>query len=350
MPRLINPRYQLKIFGDETFTFEDYYHEHDVEKDLEEEPNRAQVIISNLKDATRGKLVDAANQSAPVELYLTPSGVNDLVLAFKGEFDTSESIFGRPGYESVLSLLSQQNNHRARYIDTKTFAKGTPINDVVSFLIDQTGLPRGRVDELPYQGILFSESLSGPAYPLLRKYAFDLGRYAYILDGTINVTSIHIPQVPNVKQINPGYLLDKPAPTKRNDRRQIEMDTKAVLFNKDIFTKVKRKRKKSLTDTKVPGRTDYVEYQAVDVEVEGISLPCFCIPDLQPDDIINVPTEELGSRLWRVQTVRHYGNSETFSDWSTHVEADAYDDSGGDLEAELLDIVGPAANFIMEYD
>jgi hypothetical protein len=335
MTKLVNPSAKLRIYSDTTYEIEDLYLEFSVNKDLDEEPNSATVIVYNLASGSRNSILEASNKSAPIEIYATPAGSSGYVMAFRGEIDTVRSVNTRPGWETEITCTSQQVNHRSKYVDEKEFAAGTPVNQVIEFFLGEIGLPKGQIDELPTVGTTLSQSFSGPAFKLLQHYVYDFGMYCYILDGTINITDNYERTGATVKQIPVNRLLSEPQPTSRNDRSLIRMITAAETIKRVKNEPFRKGRRKKTRQQKEVGRSDYVEYTATDTLVEGMDFEFLLQPDLQPDSIINVPLVGIDRQLWRVKEVEHSGNTETFDESTSYVSADKYDDTSGDLEASL---------------
>lgn len=345
MAQVVNPRLLVAIIGDtEDIEISDSHVEFSISKDLDEEPNEADLTIYELGGATRDKITAADNQSAPVEIYLTQSGKDELTLAFRGEIDTARHYYGNPMWVTKIHCTSQKENHRTTFVDKKTYAAGTPISDIMQFFIDTIGLTQ-QVDDLPTTGILLSQSFSGPAFPLLRRFASDVGMYAYILDGVLHVSSIYEPQDPTVTEIERDYLRAAPEPTTRIDEELIEMRTVIESTDLDPFPRKKARRKKKVKKIKVAlglgektvirmrsedpveriGESDYVEYDAVDKMIDGVDLEFLCWPSLQPDDLISVDREGYKNVVYRIREVSHYGNNDRFDEWNTDVEADVYE-------------------------
>jgi hypothetical protein len=352
---VINPQIEVKFFGNiETFTIPapgelltpKLAMDFSITKDLDEEPNEATLIISGLSKGTRGKIITAADQSCPVEIRLTPYNSTNLTLAFKGEIDYATNRQTQPGWETEIYMLGQKLSHRSFYVDKKTFAEGTYVDDILDFFIDTIGLPRGKIEniqDLPDRQIgtkiLTAESHTGPAFYLLRKRALDEGMFAYILDGTINMTNIFDPQDITAFSITADMLRMSPEVTSRVDERDIEIRGiyEAVTQNplaKQRIRKPKNKWERKVKSIKRTGQNDYEEYEAVDALVDGANFEIFCQPGLNPDNIVSCDAEDFENRLFRVTQIEHYGNSDDFSDWNTLVETDEYNVSEG-FEAEL---------------
>lgn len=333
--KIKNPRIEIKIFATDTITIndreqsqdDDLFVDFDIEKTLDDEPNTATLVIYNLNESTRANLVNSEEQYAPIEVYITPGGLPDkFVFAFGGEVDTVTNAFTNPGHETVIQCTSQQENHRSLPF-SKTYKKGVRIGNIVNDMIDAVNLPRGNIESIPDTEILISESFSGPAFPILQRYVFDLGMYAYIIDGKIHITDIYEIANPTVVDINPDFFLTNAEQTKRVDKMTIAMKT--VTENRAVnpFAKQRRKKRK---DTKVVGENDYATYQAIDKTIEGIRFTMLCLPDVNPDDII-----PYNDSLYRVKQVYHSGSTDFGGDWNTEIEADVYEDQGGDLSTRI---------------
>ncbi|MCP4604482.1 MAG: hypothetical protein GY847_28830 [Proteobacteria bacterium] len=334
MPKLINPQMTVKVFAESDIEITNSYMEFDIAKDLDDEANEAELTIYNLNENTRNMLARSDMQSPPVEIYLTPAGLTDSVRAFKGEMETIKNSNMRPGYETYLHCTSQQDNHRS-HMFSKTYKAGTPRSVILEELIGPLGinLPRGRIDTLPSSPITLSQSFSGPSFQILKYIALDIGMNAYILDGTVNLTSIYETPAPTVKVIDSNILLAQPQETSRVDAVAIEQRTIVETTSIDPFRKIKKKKK---TKKKKQGPTDYVEYDTVDKEIKGMDFTCICQPDVNPDMIVSTNLDGYSNKLYRVTDVNHYGNNESFDDWTTDIVSDEYDDATGGLST-LLD-------------
>ncbi|MBV6340983.1 baseplate hub protein [Candidatus Magnetobacterium casense] len=341
MAQIVNPRVEVRIFGaTDTITIKDLFMSVAITKDLEDEPNEADLTVYNLAAATRAQLVDADSHAAPVEIYLTPSGIDELVLAFRGEVDNVHHRNMRPGYETTIHCTSQQLNHRSKYIDKKTFAAGTSVSAIVDFFVKEISLP-SQIETLPSQNIILSQSFNGPAFLLLHRFVNDFGMFAFILDGVLHISSVDAPNDPQGISIDPNMLLTAPESTLRTDAERIQ---RMLNFDIDYKDPVKKKRRRKTKVRKVAGlykgatasgADDYVEFEAVDTEIRGYDFTLLMQPHLQPDNLIHFNTDELKNKLHRITVVRHFGNNENFSDWTTELETQEYIDDDGDILAGL---------------
>ncbi len=337
MSQVINPRTEIRLFGvDELIiskatpsTDKYLYIDHDIRKDFEDEPNEAELMIYNLAESTRKRISDFANQSAPVEIFLTPSGVDELVRAFKGEIDWAGHRSQRPGYETRIMCTSQKEQHRSVFINQKTFAAGTPAADIITFFINEIGMPSETITPLPAVPILRAESFNGPAFPLLRRYVQYMGLHCFITDGVLKIASVHAPQNPMVYPLEKRLMLEDPEETTRIDLEDVELKINSEFSKKD--PKAARRRKRKTKKSKIVGKSDYVEYEAMDKTIHGINIEMLCQPDRQPDDVISLPEyPALASRLFRIRDLHHYGDNYG-GEWTSTFNCDEYEGSLADL-------------------
>lgn len=336
MATITNPNMSVKFLGDEEFvisksspTTDDYlYMDYDVRKDFEDEPNEAELTIYNLAENNRKKISDFAEQSTPVEIYLTPSGSDELVRAYRGEIDWTVHRSQRPGYITEIYCTSQKEQHRSKYVSKKTFAKGTPVNRIITFLINEIGMP-SETEILPVTPILKAESFSGPAFVLLRRYVKFLGMRCFITDGVLKIASVHAPQNPTIYPIMKRYLLEDPEETTRVDSENVELQINSEFSGHDTKTRRRRKRKKK--QAKIVGNSDYINYEVVDKTIHGVNLEVLCQPDRKPDDVVVLPEyPALATRLFRVKEVHHFGDNYG-GNWTTTLDCDEYEGSLADL-------------------
>jgi hypothetical protein len=342
---LINPRIEIQVFSDVTFIISDEHIEYNIEKDLSENPNEADITIHNLSPSTRAKLSNSTIQSTPLVVYLTAAGKTNLIPAYRGEIDIVNSNRSHPGYETNIHCFSQKSNHRSFYFEPKTYTKGTPGTQIVNDLVKSIGLP-SQINQsvLPTQPILMAQTFSGPAFPLLERFCLDHGCYCYIIDGILVISSIYLPNLTEVKQIKKTLMLETPSFTTRNDASLVEMHTTTEMITVDPFSIGKNKKKKrkekiynKLVVDENAGETkdkDYVEYEAIDKTINGLNFSLLCQPDIQPDDLVSlVDHVDYIGKTYRVQKVNHHGDN-FGGDWTTDIETDDVD--GGILEEEEL--------------
>lgn len=335
--KIKNPRVEVKVYSDETITINDRAEDVDddlhvdveIEKTLKEDPNDATITIYNLNESYRKKLSDSSDQYAPIEVYMTPGGEPEkFVLAFNGEIDTVKNRFLNPGHETVIHCTSQQENHRSLPF-SKTYKKGTKISAIVSDMVNAVNLPKGNIADIPNTEILISESFSGPAFPLLQRYVFDMGMYCYITDGRLSITDSEEIQNPTITSINPDFFTSDPEQTSRVDKAAIAQKTVTESRNVNSFAKQPRRKKRTKT-TKIIGENDYTSYDAIDKTIEGIEITHLLLPALNPDDIF-----PYNDKLYRVKQVYHFASNGFSGPWETDIEADIYEDQSGDLRTRI---------------
>ena len=327
---LKNPKAKVKIIGDTELEIVDLHMSFSVDKDLDEEPNEAEINIYNLNENTRNELFWLANKSAPIELHVTPSFVDEYVIAFIGEIDSVKNVSLRPGHETRLFCTSQKDQHRNVYIDDRTYAAGTPKNVIIKDFLSTINIPAiYNAGDLPSDGILLSQSFSGPAFPLLKRFCFDIGMHCFINDGAIRLSSYYVPQNQTSYTILKKHMLSPPQETDRKDSQSIEMQTFIESINKNNpFWQRKRKRRKT---KKTQGTTSWVEYESVDVEIPGMDFEVHLQPDRQPDDLLVFPDYPgIEDQLFRVISLQHYGDN-FGGDWTTSFRTDFHSPAGEDI-------------------
>ena len=348
---LINPAMRLNIIMDQVITIpDDFDMMFDISKDLDEEPNSAEVIIYNLNESNRKKLITASHESAPIEIYLTRAGVDEEVLAFAGEIESCKNIPMRPGHETRLHCVCPKP-HRMAFIDQKTYPKGTPKSLIILDFLQIMGIPKEQQSVLlPTDPILLSQSFSGPAFPLLRRFCYDSALYCYINDNIIHITSVYLPDDLVSRLIYKKYMLIPPEETTRKDSIDAELRTiteakatnplKAIRRKKTKNKKVVRgnpwwMRSQTVTPSPVPVNNEYVEFTAVDSDIPGMDFTLLLQPDLQPDKILMFPDYlDIATTMFRVREVQHYGDN-FGGDWTTEARTDVYNPTGGDLLAGI---------------
>lgn len=324
MANLVNPKLEVRIFGTTDFTLDPVYTYIEIDKDIDEEPDDCEITLYNLGPDQLSRLEDSEDMDAPIEVWCTRSGGEDLIIAFRGEIDGVETQFTRPGHTTTINCVAAKYNQEHTFFD-KTFSANTPKNSIVDELVTTLGVPTGNIGDLPTDGLLLSQTYSGNAFEQLRKVTYDMGLRPFITDGTLHLSSIYKPVDFEVFVIEAANLLGTPRRKTRIDGVLTEQMVTAEL-GADEFGQVRPRRKKN---KKAMGFTTYTEYEVVDKAIPGISFTALMQPDLNPDKIIRVAGFD--DKYYRVTSVNHYGNTEMFDEWSTDVEADLYEDMDGDI-------------------
>jgi len=231
---LVNPKVAIKLYSAvKTYEIEsggpnELVVEFDIVKDLDEEPNEAEIAIHNLSEGTRLAISSALDQDMPIEVFCTAtmSFQQQLVSAFRGEIEDVSHKYTGPGHETRIIASSQKRNHRAFYIE-KSYKKGTPRAQILKDLVAAVGLTEGDISaaDTIVDSITSSVTFSGPAFAILQEYATDCGIYAYICDGIVYLSNIYMPRGAPPFIVLDEMLLSTPTETRRTDRSRIEMDT-----------------------------------------------------------------------------------------------------------------------------
>jgi hypothetical protein len=326
MTSIVNPKIEVTVYGSDKLVLPAYYMEFDINKDLSEEPNTAGLTVYNMGPSDMQQLQTAEDQESPIEIRITPSDSSDLVIAYSGEITSVSSEFLNPGHATYIECDSQKANHRDFTIDME-FAAGTTEASIMNELVKAVGLPVVKRPDTDY-GVTkttMSETYTGPAFPSLRTFADRLAIRPYISDGILYLTA-ELDEAPNqttVFVISPEMVLgyNQPQDTSRNDESLIELRTIVKSTGGDIFTPTRKNKKKE----KAWGPGTTAEYVGVDRLVQGISLPVRCQPALATDQIIRVNLGDYKQKYFRVQSLNHHGDSETFDPWNTEIEADVFE-------------------------
>jgi len=334
--KIVNPRIEVAFKGDDEFTVpptrdrgdDRVTIEFDLPKDLEEEPNQGTITIYNLDESERKRISGASDYSAPVEVFITPHGKDELVKCFVGEIETATHTETSPGHATVIDVTCQKLNHSYFYFE-KTYSKGTLEAAIINDMVKAIGLP-SNMTTLPVGGLMLSETFDGPAFLMLREKCQDLGLQAWINDGVLYIDNLFTPVNISVEFLNSEALQGKPEPTSRRDDAFVEIAT--VVESTAINPLAKRKKTK---EVQVKGKNDYTSYTAVDTLVEGVHLVMFAQPQVQTNQLIYIDTPTTRGRLYRVKEINHHGESEFFSDWTTEIWADVIEDTFGITDSLL---------------
>jgi hypothetical protein len=163
---------------------------------------------------------------------------------------------------------------------------------------------------------------------------------------------VYEPPDPNVYVISDSILLEDPQATSRTVQNQIEMKTIAEANFGDPFPPKRKRRKKKKKNKKILGvagmsgsrlfrkkpltqgnainLTDYVEYNAIDNNVDGMHFRMLLKPHINPDTIVSY-----NDKTYRVQSVNMYGSNYP-GEWTTEIESDVYEPTSGDEISSLL--------------
>jgi hypothetical protein len=241
MPYFVNPQIKVVFKTDRDIEILENEKSFEIIKDLDEEPNTAEVTFYALTPDQRNAITAAALEYTPVEIYFTLIGQTDLICAYKGELEKvthTPPTRGRPEYETRITCESQKRSHRGKYLESQSYVKGTSRRQIVVDIVDAIGLP-AEYDEtiIPDVGILLGVVLAGPAFPVLEGIVKDFGCTAYILDGVLHISRLlwgdqdtRVPAA-RVIRITDDMLLQAPQDTTRTAPRDVAIQTVAGGFD-----------------------------------------------------------------------------------------------------------------------
>jgi len=350
MTSITNPKISVIITTDEGEFYidhtsdKDVHIQYDVSKDREPEPNECTLVIWNLGPDSRNKILNPNLQEMPISVSVSPAGSNEMVKIFVGEITRIQHTPTSPGYETMLECSSQKEQHRSKYASSKTYKAGTPISDIIDDFTDAIGLPVDSCD-IPRTGILLGTSFTGAAFPLLKRFVFDLGLYAYINDGVLHIEDVYEPNNTAVVEIKKSQLLSLPRPTSRTEAELVEAQTTMEATEAPLAASLRRKRKRKkkrkkittqdlLNPTSLPTSMAVdLKYDVVDTLVSGFEFEILVNPLIQPDTVVALtctPTEypDLFGKRFRVVEVSHSGDHRG---GTTILDTVEYEYDGGDL-------------------
>jgi hypothetical protein len=318
--QLINPSGEIRIFAQTDLIIKDLYFDFEISKDLTEEPNKAAITIYNLNDETRNEILNPSQQDIPIEIHLTKRQSTELILAYAGNIESVENNFLRPGYQTVLNCLSQKENHRSKFVENQTYKKGTSYKQIVEDFVKIINLP-SQIGHCPETGILLAQTFNGSAFGLLRSFCRDFGMQCSICDGILYIWSRFEPTSTTVT-ISQNELLEKPRKTEIQDSEYCELRTITEITEIVPPKKKKKTKRQKIIDTysrksNEDSLGDYVEYDTVEKNLEGLDLVLFCQPEIIPDNMISLSDiPEYKDKQYRVREVTHSGNNYG-GDWQT---------------------------------
>lgn len=323
MATIINPHIALLIKGAEDWWSDDERTRLDmsinVTKDLDGEPNEAEVVIYNLNADTRNRIIDPSTRDTPIEIHFAPFGSDDLVKCFVGEIENARTTRDWPGLSTRLTCKSQRWHTRDKNVSGQTYGAGTRVQQIIDDLTAIIDLPV-QAQAMPSGAILFGQTFNGPAFALLERFLLAYGAFCYICDGVLYISDVYDPPNPTLIEITDNMLVSEPSPTFRKDVGYITMGT--LLDLQPAKKRTRRKKKKKPTWVKQAlSQNDYANYDAVDEEIQGIELETLGTPAINPDNIVSWNDAE-----YRVQSVTHQGD--TREGVTTLIRADVFDGDG----------------------
>lgn len=322
MPNVINPHIAVIIRGetrdDDWFSDDENPRlemEIEITKDLDDEPNEAEVTIYNLNEDTRARIVDPSIMDQPITIHFAPFGSDELTKCFIGEIETARTVRQWPGLATKLVCRSQRWQTRSKYLDGVTYEAGTSVQQIVDDMTAVIDLPV-QSEPLSSDSILIGQTFTGPAFLALKKFLLAHGAYTYIVDGVLYISDVYNPPNPTVAHVTRAMMVSEPTQTQRKDVVDVVLQSQleANPNRKRRDARSKRTRSKNAL-----GRNGYISYDAVDDIVYGIECETLGTPEINPDNIV---TFEGLDNQYRVQEVTHQGD--TREGVTTFIKADVY--------------------------
>lgn len=328
MAHAINPEIRVRvetIFDDVWDSAEESVRldiEIDITKDLSGEPNQAIVQIYNLNDDTIEILASGGDPN--IEIFYNEYGQTELTSCYLGEIVDCFTEEEHPGTVTTLICESQRSHARDKYISLN-YESGTAFSLIIDAMAAEVGLPVQK-GNIPDRNILAAASFTGPAFLNLQTLLKTAGMFAYIVDGTLYISSVFEPPIPTVVEITNAMLTQRPQSTNRRDVRDLWYslslnDTEAAAAANHFTvnkSKVKKTSKKKLLDQ----NRALVQVDAVDTDIKGKSVEMFGLPNLQPDSVIQIEGDEA---YYRIQRLQHRGDNH--AGITTSIQADLFEGS-----------------------
>jgi hypothetical protein len=290
----------------------------DIEKDLSLEPNQSNINIYNLNESIVNFL--SSGTLPTIEVFYNIYGETDLIRCFLGNIEEPVYTEEHPGCKLHLICESQKTQSTGKYID-KTYPAGTAISLIIDDLIDEIGLPVEK-SKIPNKSTIRSLALSGPALLVLQKILKQKGLnlFCYVTDGVLYISSLFEPPLPTIIKITKNMLLSEPIISTRRDVTSLWFSNateSAANEAAKAFDPNPDKAKKNAKVGELDKDHKIVTVDMVRSDIPFIQIEILGVPNLQPDDIIDIE-----GVLYRIKTVGHHGNNK--EGVMTSIRADLY--------------------------
>lgn len=154
--------------------------EFSLKKDNSKDPNKGYVTVYNLSQDTVNFLEETQTESLAVVLEAGFDGINVQIFAgtvekvvdeWDGPTRKTKMVFG----DGVINITTSKSS--------RSYRKGTPLDQVVKDLVSDLGLPVGRIVKAKNKTLQYSMSFSGNTANNLRKLADNNGCTFSVQDG-----------------------------------------------------------------------------------------------------------------------------------------------------------------------
>lgn len=253
-----------------------------ITKNTSKEPNKGSITVCNLSDDLVNYLEQNADNNLACVLEVGFDGINTQV--FAGTVDFIEDTFNEHTRETKFELGDASLNIRTSST-SRSYAKGTNYNSVVSDLLSDLRLPIGRFDKS--SGVLpYSMSFTGKAITSLSKVADICGCNFSVQDGSAY-------WVDNNKSSSTALF-------------EISEDSGMKGSPKILNTNKKKKNKKKKEEDK-------------DSEEAGLEVTCALNGAILPEMVIYLVSKKY-TGFYKVLEVNHNGEYETQGAWDSTLQ------------------------------
>ncbi|WBF77559.1 hypothetical protein A73_131 [Escherichia phage A73] len=175
-------RYASNSNQGEAYEIKDLHITFQLKKDNSKEPNKGYVSVFNLSDDVVNYL--SINQRESLAVLLKAGYNGDEKLIFSGTIEFVEDTFSEETRETKF-IFGDGTLNLTTATTSRSYRKGTPVNQVLNDLISDLKLPKGRVVPFSTDTLQSSMAFTGNAAQNLENLAKNTGSTFSIQDGAV---------------------------------------------------------------------------------------------------------------------------------------------------------------------
>lgn len=166
----------------DAYVIKDLHMEFSIKKDNSKDPNKGYVTVYNLSDEVVNYLDANQRESLAVMLHAGYNG--DEKLIFSGTVEFMEGNFPEETRQTKF-ILGDGTLNLTTATTTRSYRKGTPMNNIMNDLISDLKLPKGRVVDFGPQTSQHAMAFTGNASQNLANLAKNTGSTFSVQDGAV---------------------------------------------------------------------------------------------------------------------------------------------------------------------
>lgn len=166
----------------DAYVIKDLHMEFSIKKDNSKEPNKGYVTVYNLSDEVVNYLDANQRESLAVMLHAGYNG--DEKLIFTGTVEFVEDTFPEHTRQTKF-ILGDGTLNLTTAKTSRSYRKGTPVNNVLNDLISDLKLPKGRIVDFGGQTLQHAMAFTGNASQNLDNLAKNTGSTFSVQDGAV---------------------------------------------------------------------------------------------------------------------------------------------------------------------